>query len=151
MIQEKLDHQLALHKDHIKLQNNISDLSDQIVAASEVFINQQNFLTLECDLCCAGASGKRRGAPLRRKSQCADGRAGINKAPLVKFCTDLRGWFCWFQCCEFRRILESRKKECSEAEAKCEQLDAWLNAERQTIQDLLALKSNFESRISQVW
>ena len=36
LIQEKLDHQVKLHVDHIKLQNNISELSEQIIAASEV-------------------------------------------------------------------------------------------------------------------
>uniref|UniRef100_A0A7S0QI12 Uncharacterized protein n=1 Tax=Cryptomonas curvata TaxID=233186 RepID=A0A7S0QI12_9CRYP len=35
LIQEKLDHQVKLHVDHIKLQNNISELSEQIIAASE--------------------------------------------------------------------------------------------------------------------
>jgi hypothetical protein len=36
IIQDKLDHQLQLHQDHVKLQNSISELSEQIVAASEV-------------------------------------------------------------------------------------------------------------------
>jgi hypothetical protein len=36
LIQEKLDHQVKLHVDHIKLQNNITELSEQIIAASEV-------------------------------------------------------------------------------------------------------------------
>jgi hypothetical protein len=39
LIQEKLDHQVKLHVDHIKLQNNISELSEQIIAASEVCLN----------------------------------------------------------------------------------------------------------------
>ena len=52
LIQEKLDHQVKLHVDHIKLQNNISELSEQIIAASEVCLNtsEASSLLLTCRL-----------------------------------------------------------------------------------------------------
>ena len=46
--------------------------------------------------------------------------------------------------------LEARRQACYEAESKCQQMEAWLFTERQTIQDLLALKSEFEEQIVKV-